>query len=90
MIDADHQNIKAGLQFLQTWSNGKLSNSPNGIDYLFLPLYKKYYTDEERMKIITDHKHFLGTDSVVAIRGLKPLESLVKLASCFPYQPKGL
>jgi hypothetical protein len=55
MIDADHPNTEAGLQLFQTWFNGKLTNSPNGIEYLFLPLYKKYYTDEERAKIITDH-----------------------------------
>jgi hypothetical protein len=38
-------------------------------------------TDEERAKIITDLENFIETDSVVAIRGLKPLESLVKLAN---------
>lgn len=81
MIDVERPKVDSGLHFFQAWYNGKLKNSPNCIEYLFLPLYKKFYTEDERLKIITDHHHHLGKDSVVAIKGLKSLESVVKLVS---------
>jgi len=55
--------------------------SPNCIEYLFFPLYKKSYLEDERLKIIADHKHYIGTDSVVAMKGLQPLDNLIKLVS---------
>jgi hypothetical protein len=67
MIDVERPKIEVGLQFFPTWYDGKLKNSPICIEYLFLPLYKKFYTDDERLKIITDHHHYLGNDSVVAL-----------------------
>jgi hypothetical protein len=81
MIDVERPKIEVGLQFFQTWYNGKLKNSPNCIEYLFLPLYKKFYTDDERLQIIADHHHHIGNDSVVALKGLKPLDDIVQLVN---------
>jgi hypothetical protein len=81
MIDVERPKIEIGLQFFQTWYNGLQINSHNCLPYLFLPMHKKTYTDVERVKIITDHEHHLGTDSVVAIKGLHPLDTLVKLVN---------
>jgi len=79
MIDVDRPNIEIGLQFFQHWFNGTASNSPNNIAYMFWPLYKKTYSDTDRLKIIVDHHHYIGTDSVVAMKGLHPLETVVRL-----------
>jgi hypothetical protein len=79
MIDVDRPNIEIGLQFFQHWFNGTASNSPNNIAYMFWPLYKKTYSDTDRLKIIVDHHHYIGTDSVVAMKGLHPLETVVCL-----------
>jgi hypothetical protein len=46
-----------------------------------LPLYKKYYQDDERMQIIIDHNHHISNDSVVALCGLRPLEMIITLAN---------
>jgi len=79
MIEVDRPNIEFGLQFFQRWFNGMASNSPNNIAYMFWPLYKKTYSDTDRLKIIVDHHHYIGTDSVVAMKGLHPLETVVCL-----------
>jgi hypothetical protein len=79
MIDVDHPSIKVGINFYQYWFQGEEPYSPNGIACLFLPLYKKSYTDEERMKIVMDHEHHLGNDSVVTLQGLKPLKTIIEL-----------
>lgn len=79
MIDVDRPSIEIGVHFFQQWFQGEAPNSPNGIPYLFLPLYKKSYTDEERLKVVTDHDHYLGNDSVVALRRLNPLDTIVEL-----------
>lgn len=79
MIDVDRPNIELGLQFFQRWFNGSAPNSPNNIAYMFWPLYRKTYSKEDRLHIIIDHLHHLGTDSVVAIKGLHPLETLIQL-----------
>jgi len=81
MVDAERPKIEVGLQFFQTYYNGKQRFSPNCIDYLFLPLYKKSYTEQDRTKIITDHDYHIGTNSIVAIKGLQPLDNLIKLVS---------
>jgi hypothetical protein len=80
-IDAERPKIDQALHFFQNWYNGHSKNSPNCIEYLFLPLYKKSYSEDERLKIIADHKHYIGTDSVVAMKGLQPLDNLIKLVS---------
>jgi hypothetical protein len=79
MVDVDRPNIDIGMLFFQQWFKGTLPNSPNNIPYMFWPFNKKAYAEEERIKIIIDNNHHLGTDSVLAIRGLHPLESLVQL-----------
>jgi hypothetical protein len=81
MIDIDRPNIETAILFFQQWYNGTLTNSPNKLPYMFWPLFKKSYTDEERLKIITDHSHHVGSDNVIGLTGLQPLDTLVKLAN---------
>lgn len=81
MIDAERPKIDQALHFFQSFYDGKKRNSPNCIEYFFLPLYRKSYSEDDRLKIIADHKHFVGNDSVVAMKGLHPLDNLVKLVS---------
>jgi len=81
MIDVDHPNIHLGMKFFQQWYNGELSNSPNNLPYMFWPLFKKNYTDEERLRIITDNDHHIGSNSVIGLTGLQPLDSLVQLVN---------
>ena len=70
MIDVDRPNIELGIRFFQQWYNGNLVNSPNNLPYMFWPLFKKSYTDEERIKIIGDNSHYIGVDSVIGLTGL--------------------
>jgi hypothetical protein len=81
MIAVDHPNTEAAMSFFQQWYNGDGTNSPNDIAHLFFPLFKKTYIDEEQYNIIIDHEHHIGTSSVVAVRGLQALDSLVQLAT---------
>jgi hypothetical protein len=81
MIDVDRPNIELGIRFFQQWYNGTLTSSPNDLPYMFWPLFKKTYSDEERHKIIIDNAHHIGTDNVVGITGLHPLDSLVQLVN---------
>jgi hypothetical protein len=81
MIGVERPKLEIGIQFFQMWYNGKQANSPNCLQYLFLPLYKKTYSEEERHKIVIDHEYHIGSDSVVAIKGLHPLDNLVKLVN---------
>jgi hypothetical protein len=48
---------------------------------MFWPLFKKSYADEERLKIITDNSHHVGSDSVIGLTGLQPLDTLVQLVN---------
>jgi hypothetical protein len=81
MIDVERPKIELGIQFFQTWYSGNKRYSPNCINYLFMPMYRKFYTETERLKIIADHEHHIGTNSVVAMKGLHSLDTLVKLAN---------
>ncbi len=81
MIDVERPKIELGTHFFQMWYNGNKRFSPNCIKYLFLPIYRKSYTDSERLKIIADHEHHVGNNSVVAMKGLKSLDTLVPLAN---------
>jgi hypothetical protein len=77
MVDIDRPNIDVGIKFFQQWYNGELSNSPNNLPYMFWPLSKKNYMDKERLRII----HHVGSDSVIGLTGLQPLDSLVQLVN---------
>lgn len=79
MIDVDRPNIELGIRFFQQWYNGTLKNSPNNLPYMFWPLFKKTYSDEERLKIIIDNAYHISTDSVIGVTGLHPLDSIVQL-----------
>jgi hypothetical protein len=79
MIDVDRPSIDKALIFFQSEYNGEAPNSPNDIPYMFSPLLHKSYMDDERNRIITDHAHFTGRDSVVALRGLQDLETVIAL-----------
>lgn len=79
MNDVDRPSIDIGINFFQKWHDRDQANSPNDIQYLFLPLYKKLYKDDERQRIVIDHEHYTGNDSVVVMRGLNPLETIVEL-----------
>jgi len=47
MIDVDCPNVDQAINFFQEWFDGDKPTSPNEIPYLFLPLFKKSYTNEE-------------------------------------------
>jgi len=81
MIDVELPKMELGTQFFQTWYNGNKHYSPNCINYLFMLMHRKSYTEPERLKIITDDEHHIGTNSVVAMKGLNSLDTLVKLAN---------
>jgi len=81
MVDVDRPNIELGIRFFQQWYNGSLTNTPNELPYMFWPLYKKTYSEEERMKIINDNAHHIGADNVIGITGLQPIDSLVQLVN---------
>ncbi len=81
MIDVARPSIDKAMHFFQLWFNGTKPNSLNDIPYMYWPLYKKSYDDVDRLKIILDHHQFVGTDSVVALKGLHPLDTLVKLVN---------
>jgi hypothetical protein len=69
MVDVERPKIDQALHFFQTWYDGKSKKSPSCIEYLFLPLYKKAYSEDVRLKIIADHTHHIGNDSVVVMKG---------------------
>jgi hypothetical protein len=48
---------------------------------MFWPLYRKSYDEADCLRIIVDHHHHLGNDSVVAVKGFHPLETVVKLVN---------
>jgi len=81
MIDVDQPNIELGIRFFQQCYNGTLTNSPNNLPYMFWPLFKKSYTDDEHIRIITDNSHHIGNDSVIGLTGLQPIDNLVRLVN---------
>jgi len=80
-VDVDCPNIKLGIRFFQQWYNGTLTNSPNNLPYMFWPLFKKSYSNEERLKIITDNSHHISNDSIIGLTGLQPPDTLVQLVN---------
>jgi hypothetical protein len=80
MIDVDRPNIDLGLRVFQTLFDGDLPSSPNRIAYLFFPLYKKSYTEEERKSIINDNDHHTENINVVALSGLQDLNNFIQLS----------
>jgi hypothetical protein len=79
MVDVDHPSIETGMNFFQEFFDGDRRNSPNNLAYLFLPLYRKTYTDEERRNIIKDNEHHTEGTNVVAMSGLADLNTVVLL-----------
>ena len=79
MIDIDRPNIDTGMKIFQELFNGDHQSSPNKIPYLFFPLYKKTYTDEERQSIIADNDHHTNQVTVIALKGLHDLDNVVQL-----------
>lgn len=81
MVDVDRPSIDHSMKFFQDWFNGTAANSPNNIPYIFWPLYRKSYEEGDRARIIADHEYQVGHNSVVAVKGLQPLENVVKLVN---------
>jgi hypothetical protein len=79
MIDIDRPNIDTGMKIFQELFNGDQQSSPNKIPYLFFPLYKKTYTDNERQSIIADNDHHTNQVTVIALKGLHDLDNVVQL-----------
>ncbi len=79
MIDVDRPSIEKGMAFFQSYFDGDQLNSPNKIAYLFLPLFRKNYSDDERQTIIKDNDHHTENVSVVALSGLNNLNTVVNL-----------
>jgi len=81
MIDVDRLNVDQAITFFQDWFNRDKPTSQNEILYLFLPLFKKSYTDEEWLRIIADHDLHAENNSVVAIKGLNLPDTIVTLTN---------
>jgi hypothetical protein len=79
MVDVDRPSIEIGMRFFQTYFDGDQQNSPNKINYLFFPLFRKTYSDEERKTIIQDNNHHIEGVSVVALSGLSDLNTVIDL-----------
>jgi len=79
MVDVDRPNVEIGVKFFQEMFDGDSVNSPNKIPYMFFPLYKKTYTDDERRNIIQDNDHHTEGVMVVALTGLQELNTIVHL-----------
>lgn len=79
MIEVDRPNIEKATTYFQQNFNGDKPNSPNKISYLFFPLYRKTYTEDERLSIIRDNDHHTENDSVVGIHSLNNLNTIVKM-----------
>jgi hypothetical protein len=79
MNDVDRPNIERAISFLQNMFDGDSQTSPNKIPYIFFPLYRKTYTDEERLSIIQDNDHHTEQASVVAMHGLHDLNTVIHL-----------
>jgi hypothetical protein len=47
MIDVDRPNIEKAMAYFQQQFDGDKQNSPNKIAYIFFPLYRKTYTEDE-------------------------------------------
>ncbi len=80
MIDVDRLNIELGLKRFQELFDGNFPSSPNKIAFLFFPLYKKSYSEEERKSIIEDNDPHTENINVVAIAGLQDLDNLIQLS----------
>jgi hypothetical protein len=79
MIEADRPNIEKATTYFQQNFNGDKPTSPNKIPYIFFPLYRKTYSEDERISIIRDNDHHTENDSVVGILGLNNLNTIVKM-----------
>lgn len=79
MIDVDRPNIEKATTYFQQHFDGDKQNSPNKIAYIFFPLYRKTYTEDERIAIIRDNEHHTENDSVVGIHGLQNLNTIVQM-----------
>lgn len=79
MVDVDRPSIDIGLNFFQKFFDGDTYDSPNKLAYLFLPLFRKNYSDDERLTIIKDNDHYTEGVSVVAMTGLNDLETVINL-----------
>jgi hypothetical protein len=71
MVDVDRPSIDTGMNFFQTFFDGDQQNSPNKLSYLFFPLFRKNYSDDERKTIIQDNDHYTEGVSIVALPGSK-------------------
>jgi hypothetical protein len=79
MIDVDRPSIETGMAFFQNYFDGDLFNSLNKLAYLFLPLYRKNYSEDKCLTIIKDNDHYTENVSVIALSGLNDLNTLVNL-----------
>ncbi len=79
MVDVDRPSIETSLKFFQTYFDGDQQNSSNKINYLFFPLFRKSYSDEERKTIIQDNNHHTDGVSIVALTGLNDLNTIIDL-----------
>jgi hypothetical protein len=68
------------FSFSKNVSQVNLLTPQNDFMYLFFPIYKKSYTEEEeRSQIINNHNHFTEGVSVVAMQGVGSLDTVASL-----------
>jgi hypothetical protein len=79
MKDVNRPNVEIGVKFFQEMSDGDSVNSPNKIPYMFFPLNRKTYADDERQNIIQVNDHHTEGVMVVALTGLQELNTIVHL-----------
>jgi hypothetical protein len=79
MVEVEHDNIAAGIDFFCNMFDGENPLSPCGIPYLFLTLYQNSLSDGERAKIIEDINHHVGDVQLIRLYGLKNIDGYVTL-----------
>jgi hypothetical protein len=75
----DRPSLETNMKLFQTYFDGDQQHSPNKINYLFSPLFRKTYSDDKRKTIIQDNNHHTEGVSVVALTGLNDLNMVIDL-----------
>jgi hypothetical protein len=83
-INAEKTKADAALAFFQEIFNGTRSDaSPNEIPYLFVPTYRKIFTENDIPRIIHDNEKHTPSFGVILITGLNKLDTNIRLKNNF-------
>jgi hypothetical protein len=79
MIEVEHNNLHAGLDYFCNMFDDENPLSPCGIPYLFLTLYQNTLSNGERATIIADINHHVGHTQLIRLYGLKDIDTIITL-----------